>query len=172
MISPRVVSCVVMSVKAETAPKRKVWIFQGNSKTTYRLYESLCDGIEKAAWLVNLYKNEIRPGDVALIWKAGNYSGIYAVGEIITGPDEMLDLPDSMKYWRSEKEKTKKALRVIIQYKFRRNLTNALFKEDLIKAGLGNLSILKQPEATNFSVSPSEWQIIRDLLKKKYNFEI
>lgn len=62
-------------------------------------------------WLVSRYRDDIRIGDITLIWKAGQRSGIYAVGEILTNPQEMYDPPESRKYWKSEVDKNKKAVR-------------------------------------------------------------
>jgi len=111
--------------------ERKVWIFQGNP-LIYRVYEALCDeSLKEDTWLVSHYRDEIHIGDIALIWKARNASGIYAVGEITSNPQVMNELPESSKYWINESDKGKKALRVIIIYKLRLRLTNALFKNEL-----------------------------------------
>jgi hypothetical protein len=45
------------------------------------------------------------------------------VGEILTNPQEMYDPPESRKYWKSEVDKNKKAVRVLIQYKLKLRLT-------------------------------------------------
>lgn len=95
--------------KMETA-ERKVWIFQGNPQR-YRVYEALCDeNLMEDTWLVSHYRNEIHIGDIGLIWKAREASGIYAVGEIISNPQMMSELPESSKYWIVEADRGRKAL--------------------------------------------------------------
>jgi hypothetical protein len=125
--------------------KRNVWIFQGNPKK-YEVYNSLLDeSLKEDTWLVSRYRDDIRIGDIALIWKAGQRSGIYAVGEILTNPQEMYDPPESRKYWKSEVDKNKKAVRVLIQYKLKLRLTNALFSKELrLISELRNMEIFKQ----------------------------
>jgi hypothetical protein len=153
-------------------PEQKVWIFQGNP-LKYRVYESLCDeNLKQDTWLVSRYGDEIHVGDVGLIWKARKGSGIYAVGDIISNPQEMYELPESRKYWIYESDRGKKALRVLISYKLKLKLTNALFSKELSAIPeLRYMEIFRQPQGTNFRVKPPEWQIIRELLKRKYNFE-
>lgn len=56
--------------------KRNVWIFQGNPKK-YEVYNSLLDeSLKEDTWLVSRYRDDIRIGDITLIWKAGQRSGI------------------------------------------------------------------------------------------------
>ncbi len=148
-----------------------VWIFQGNP-LVYRVYESLCDeSLKEDTWLVSRYAEEIRIGDIALIWKARRASGIYAVGEIISNPQMMRELPESSKYWIKESDKGKKALRVLISYKLRLRLTDALFKDELARMPeLKNMQVLRQSQGTNFRVTALEGDAIQRLLKERYNF--
>jgi hypothetical protein len=151
----------------------RVWIFQANP-LRYRFYEALCDeNLKKDTWLVNRFSDEIRVGDIGLIWKARFERGIYAVGRIISAPKMMKELPESTKYWTSASDRSKEALRVVINYQLKLTLATALTRNELSKIpGLQNMTILRQSQGTNFRVRPSEWQIISDLLKRKYNFEI
>jgi hypothetical protein len=153
-------------------PQRQIWLFQANP-LRYEVYSSLNDeNLKEAAWLVNRYKDDIHVGDTGLIWKARQRSGIYAVGDITSDPEVIYDLEESQKYWKYESGRNKKALRAKIHYNLRLKLTNALLSKELRAIhGLSNMEIFRQPEATNFRVKPLEWEIIRDLLKKRYNFE-
>lgn len=152
--------------------QRKVWIFQGDQKR-YDVYNSLLDeNVKEVAWLVSRYRDEIRAGDIGLIWKAAKRSGIYAIGDIMSNPQVMYDLEESRKYWKYESDREQKFLRVRIRYKLKLRLTNALFKTELQKMPeLKNMEILKRPIGTNFRVTPQEWQIILDLLKKRFDFK-
>jgi hypothetical protein len=146
--------------------------FLGNPEK-YWVYNSLFDeSLKEATWLVSRYRDEIRVGDVALIWKACQRSGICAVGEIITDPQEMYDLPESGKYWKFEIDKNRKAVRVLIHYKLKLKLTNTLLGQELrTMPELRSMEIFEQTQGTNFRVSNIQWQVIRNLLKTKYNFE-
>jgi hypothetical protein len=152
--------------------QRKTWVFQGNSER-YRVYSSLLDeNVKEAAWLVSRYRDEIRAGDIGLIWKAGQCSGIYAVGDVISNPQMMYDLEESRKYWKYESHRNQKLLRVVIRYKLRLRLTNALLKTELRKIPeLRNMEIFKRAIGTNFRVTPEEWQIILNLLKTNFDFQ-
>lgn len=150
-----------------------VWIFQANPQR-YRFYEALCDEcLKKDTWLVSRFSDEIKVGDIGLIWKARFERGIYAVGRIVAAPQIMKELPESSKYWVDPSDRGKEALRVIISYQLKLTLATALTGEELKRtSGLQNMTILRQSQGTNFKVKPSEWQIIRDLLKRKCTFEI
>jgi predicted RNA-binding protein with PUA-like domain len=129
--------------------------------------------LKKDTWLVSRFSDEIKVGDIGLIWKARFERGIYAVGRITAAPRMMKELPESTKYWASAADRGKEAIRVVISYQLKLTLATALTSDELRKTpGLQNMTILQQSQGTNFRVKPSEWEIIRDLLKRKYNFEI
>lgn len=150
-----------------------VWIFQANP-LRYRFYEALWnDSLKNDTWLVSRFSDEMKIGDIGLIWKARFERGIYAIGRIIEAPRMMKELPESTQYWVSPSDRGKEALRVVINYQLRLTLANALTSGELSRiSGLQNMTVLRQSQGTNFKVKPSEWQIISNLLKRKYNFEI
>jgi 5-methylcytosine-specific restriction protein B len=150
---------------------RKAWIFQANTKK-YKLLESL-DLLERERWLVNRYADEISAGDIAFIWKAGQRSGIYAVGEIVSNPELTTDFPESMQYWVDRSEGEKNALRVEIRYLRKFSLLTSLKKGELGRnQQLANMSIFRQPQATNFRVTNSQFEAISKLLETKYGFKL
>jgi hypothetical protein len=84
----------------------------------------------------------------------------------------MYDLPESGKYWKFEIDKNRKAVRVLIHYKLKLKLTNTLLGQELrTMPELRSMEIFEQTQGTNFRVSNIQWQVIRNLLKTKYNFE-
>jgi hypothetical protein len=128
--------------------------------------------VKGAAWLVSRYQDEISASDIGLVWKAGQRSGIYAVGDVLSNPQMMYDLEESRKYWKFESDRNQKFLRVTIHYKLKLKLTNALLKAELQKIPkLRNLEIIKRPIGTNFRVTSEEWRVILDLLKKRFDFK-
>jgi len=142
-----------------------VWIFQANPNK-YDILNALSD--EKIGnsihWLVNQHKGEIRQGHVGLLWMSGKDSGIYAVTQITSDPQLMEEYPEEKKYWQGDEEGAGKRLRVSMNVVKR--LSNAPLFRKVIKdlKGLGSLSILKNPQGTNFPVSNAEWKIISGLI--------
>lgn len=143
----------------------KIWIFQANPNR-YDIFNALLDSaLNEQGWMVNQHKDEVKQGDIALIWMSGKEAGIYAVAEIISNPTFMIDPPEEEKYWTNEQDKGKSRLRVKI--KIIKNLVNnPILREEIRNIeGLRNLSILRFAQGTNFPVTDSEWQIIRGQIK-------
>lgn len=120
-----------MDVEAETA-QRRVWIFQVNPQK-YDVLNALADvALVDDVWLVSRYRKEIHAGHIGLIWMSGKESGIYAIVDITSDPQMMVDSEQSAKYWMDEKDKGQLRLRVKIRYKLRL-INNPIFKEELKK---------------------------------------
>ncbi len=82
----------------------------------------------------------------------------------------LVDPEQSAKYWTEEKDKGQLRLRLKIHYKLRL-INNPVFKAELKNLPeLEDMQIFRQPQATNFLVTNSEWQVIVDLLKKRFGF--
>ncbi|MCX5704031.1 MAG: EVE domain-containing protein [Candidatus Omnitrophica bacterium] len=95
--------------------ENKIWIFQANPNR-YDIFNALSElGSDKKSWMVSQHKNEIREGDIVLIWMSGRESGIYAVAEIISNPSFMIAPPEEEKYWVSEKDRGRSRLKVNIR---------------------------------------------------------
>ena len=152
--------------------ERKAWIFQSVPKT-YNLKDALADPeLQEDVWRIRQYQGEIRNGDFALLWKGGKHDrGIYAVVEIISDPNPMVESERSSRYWINSSDKLKKEIRVGIRRKLGEDGAPLLL-ESKIKtvSGLMSNSFLngKFRQGTNFKVTNDEWQIIKQLL----NFEI
>ena len=142
-----------------------VWLFQANPDK-YDILNALSD--EKIGnsihWLVNQHKGEIRQGHIGLLWMSGKDSGIYAATQITSDPQLMEEYPEEKKYWLGDEKGAGQQLRVSMSVAKR--LTNAPLFRKAIKAikGLEGLSILKNPQGTNFPVSNAEWKIISGLI--------
>ena len=149
-----------------TQRESRVWIFQCNPKRWDMMSCFANPDHNEGTWEVNQYKNEIKNGDLALIWKSGNNSGIYAVAEIRSDPEIMGDIPNG-RYWLNESDKGKKRLRVLTksQKKF---VGNPILRDELkILPGLEKLSILNFWQGTNFPVKGSEWEILKEMIDKR-----
>lgn len=143
-----------------------VWIFQANPNR-FDILNALADPhLKLQKWQVNQYKDEVKKGDIALLWMSGKESGIYAVTEVISDPQMMPDFPEEEKYWMNEADKGVKTLKVNIEIK--NDMTNAPLFRKKIKTipELKNLSILKFFQGTNFPVTQEEWSVIKDKINE------
>lgn len=155
-----------MGLEAETA-QRRVWIFQANPER-YDVLNALADeSLIDDTWLVSRYQNEIRRGHVGLIWMSGREGGVFAVVDITSNPQMMVDSEQSTKYWLEESDQRQMKLRVTLRYRLRL-LNNPLLREEVKNNPiLASMEIFRRPIGTNFKVSNNEWQAILDLLKKR-----
>lgn len=149
--------------------QRNIWIFQANPER-FDILNSLADpDIKLRMWTVNRqFKNKIHSMDMALIWMSGKDAGIYAIAKVISEPQIMEDTLEESKYWLKIADKKIDQLRVCIRI-IKDMHTNPILRSDLKNTpGLEKLSILgKFPSGANFYVRPHEWEIIKNLIKKK-----
>ena len=159
----------ILGSEATTA-LRKVWIFQANPER-YDVLNALSDEtLQEDVWLVTRYKDQIRSGDVGLIWMSGKEGGIYAVIDVISYPQKMYDPEQSAKYWVEETDKRQFRRRVKIRYKLKLT-NNPIMREELKNLPeLGKMEIFVNARGTNFKVTNDEWQVILNLLKQRFDF--
>lgn len=138
------------------------WLFQGNPKY-YRVIDGIRD-FEQMPWLVTRYAKDIAPGDGVLVWVSGKEAGIYALAEVTEPAQVLSQLPDR-KYWTDASRAVDKAQATI-------RFTSKLLERPLLKTNLlqdpslKNLLVIRAPNATNFKVTPEQWQRVRELLKE------
>ncbi len=143
-----------------------IWIFQANPKK-YDFFKMTEDKevIKEFHWRVKQHKNEIRKGQIGLIWLSGTIksinSGIYAIVEILSNPDYFEESEAEKIYWHDNSEEEGKQLRV--KMRLIKDLTNNPILKETLKNedGLQNLSIIKMPRPTNSRVTKEEWTIIK-----------
>lgn len=155
-----------LNTKSVIPSSDNIWIFQANP-TRYDILNALTDDKigNEIHWLVNQHKKDILKGHIGIIWLSGKESGIYAVTEIITNPQIMAEPEPEKKYWTDPSDKADDKLRV--KMRIVRNLIGNPITKESIKYtnGLGNLSILRCSQGTNFSVTPDEWDKIKTMIK-------
>ena len=146
-----------------------IWIFQANPQR-FDILNALADEkLNKDVWLVNQHKNEIKEVDIGLIWMSGEEAGIYAVIDITSDPEFLIDSLDSSKYWISDEDKQQRKLRVNYKYKIKFP-EGPIYKQELKKIPeLSRLSIFNFSRGTNFPVTDEEWKIIAVLIEKKFS---
>lgn len=149
------------AISESVSENERIWIFQANPGR-YDILNALLDpALDKQGWMVNQYRNEIRTGDVALIWMSGKEAGLYAVAEVISNPDFFIDPPEEEKYWTNERDKGQSRLRVKIKI-IKKLINNPILRNEFKSTKeLSNLSILKFSQGTNFPVTKNEWEIIK-----------
>ncbi|MCT7953337.1 EVE domain-containing protein [Ancylothrix sp. C2] len=136
------------------------WLFQGNPKY-YRLRDAIRDS-EQMPWLVTRYVNEMAVGDGVLIWQAGEKAGIYATAEII-GQPKILDKQPDIEDWL---EKSRLGIKPQAIIRFTKKLLDAPLLRESLKQDpiLKSLSVIRQPNATNYKVTSQEWQQIHEII--------
>lgn len=134
------------------------WLYQGNPKY-YRIIDAIRD-FEQMPWLVTRYAKEMASGDGVLIWKSGDKAGIYAIAEIIEAPKLLEKQPD-IGYWIDTSRLNKPQARIRFTNKFlEKPLLRDALKQDFI---LKNLTVIRQPNATNYKTTPEEWRRVHEL---------
>lgn len=164
----KLIAC--LDVRVDSGQSR-VWIFQANPDRFDVLKAVSCEELDEDVWLVTRYQKQIHAGDVGLIWMAGKGGGIYAVVDIISNPELMVDPEASTTFWRFYKDRGRSRLRVRYKYVLRlfRNHIPREELEDITE--LENMAIFVQPRGTNFPVSKNEWKIISGLMRSKFNLK-
>ena len=138
------------------------WLFQGNPKY-YRIVDGIRD-FTQMPWLVTRYAKEMQPGDGVLVWMAGPEAGVYAIAEIIDTPKPMPEPPD-IGYWL---DKSRLGAKPFATLRF----TDKLLERPLLRSDLKqdpvlkSLTVLRQPNATNFKVTAAEWQRVYELRRE------
>jgi len=161
------VKVIEKSVASRTS---KVWLFQAKPEI-YDIQKCLADKDiiqNEDVWEINKYRSEIKKGDGGVIWMSGKYAGIYGIIEIMSDPEYMKDSDYiSSKYWVDEGHKDKIKWRVKFSYKINL-INNPIMKIELKNIPeLQNMAIFKFAQGTNFPITPEEWEILSNLIKKK-----
>lgn len=128
----------------------RAWIFQSNPQH-YDLPGALAE-MDQIAWSVRQRGNDMRIGDSVYLWEAGKHAGILAVATIIGEPElSSGDEPDR-RFFRDSSQFKADQRRVPLRIE--RVLAQRLTRVELLQhPQLSKLSIIQQPNATNFKVS-------------------
>jgi hypothetical protein len=140
------------------------WIFQANPK--YYDLVGAANELERISWKISRYKEYIHVGDIVYLWEAGNKAGIVAVGKIdsihaaITTPNE------EMKFVRGAENRDEDLIPFFgALVSIEHGLLDRIEKQELFNDPvLRSMQILRQPQGTNFKVTPEEAQALNDLI--------
>ena len=130
------------------------WIFQSNP-ARFDIDSYLVNSAGEVAWLVTTNAKKISVGDTVYLWRSGKDGGIVAEAEISkpvwVGPDT----PEALPYWRKPGNGSTVATRVTLRLR-RVASRQEMLRRDWLKADheLQTLTIIRQPNGTNYSVNP------------------
>ena len=148
--------------KLTPSQEPKIWLFQANPRF-YNLAEDLADVKvgDEDGWIVSRYRDEMRTGDIVVLWQSGKDAGVYAVGELIGIPAE--------RDWEPEPEELEERpylrSRVWVPFRYIRILRQPIPRQALLTHPiLQNMQVLKQAQGSNFRVTPQEWQALQKLI--------
>lgn len=136
---------------------RNTWLFQAQP-AVWDLEANLAamDVGDEGDWTVSRYKSEIAEGDRVLLWKSGDRAGIYGIG-IISG--ELFERAPDDEHYTGAAEET------AIPWRLTRKLDKPLLRSELMEhQTLSGLSVIAQPQATNFRITDEQWSELRNLL--------
>lgn len=141
----------------------RTWIFQSNPKI-YDVGRAVRT-LRKDTWLVHQHGADIHPGDCVYLWESGSNAGIVGVAEVL---DEVSDrnMPkESESFVRDSKKLGGVQARVLIR--INSVVDPRLTRLEIVShPELADLAILRQPQGTNFPVTPEQAKTINTLLPK------
>ncbi len=128
-----------------------IWLFQANPQI-YNLAEDLQNFqvADEDWWDVTRFKNEMKQGDKVILWVAGKQGGVYALGELLSEPNE-------------EKGGTWK-----VPFRYTHILDRPVLR-DTIKGHpiLRNMEILRMAQGANKRVTKEEWNALQALITNR-----
>jgi hypothetical protein len=130
----------------------RTWIFQGRPE----IWDVVAAArqLDKFNWGVRQHKDEIDVGDRVSIWVSGKDAGIVAVARVVSSPDHVIDNEEELKHSPAGPPDKFKGKQLRVCPAVDRRLTPRITRAELLDHPvLKDLSILKMPLGTNFSVS-------------------
>lgn len=138
-----------------------LWVFQSSSPhfSIAKTVDALEIG-DVGAWYVRDHIDDIRGGDLVLLWEEGENAGLYALGTLVGAPYDGEPLEDGgpPAKW--------------IRWRLDATLTPPLSKAELREHdALKGLKHFDRKDATNLPVDAEQWKAIKALLHVEPGFE-
>ncbi len=138
-----------------------IWIFQSNFPhfSIAKTVDALEIG-DVGTWYVRDHVDELRGGDLVLLWEEGENAGLYALGTLVGAPyeGEPLEAGGPPAKW--------------MRWRLDATLTPPVSKSELQEhAVLKGLSHFDRHDATNLPVDPAHWAAIKSMLAVEPGFE-
>jgi hypothetical protein len=139
----------------------KIWLFQSDPQryTIIGALREMATG-DVSTWNVREHRDELRGGDLILLWQMGGNAGLYAIGTVVQEPY----LADAFENGAGQEWWVKWRLDASLDPP----VPQAEFLQDPV---LSQMELFKNPEGTNFPVTPDEWAAVRGLMEAEPAFE-
>lgn len=137
-----------------------IWIFQSNLPH-YSIAKTV-DALEVGqvgAWYVQEHLDELRGGDLVLLWEEGEHSGLYALGTLVGGVYEGASL--------EEGGPPAKWIRWRLDATLDPPPSKAELREHAVLKGLKHFD---RKDATNLPVDRTEWTALKEMLDAPSGF--
>lgn len=142
------------------------WIFKANPQY-YRLDERLSDPEPRITWSVTRYKDLIRKGDLAFIWRTGTQRGICALMSITSYPEIMEEIESEKKYALRPDVGLSLKVKGVLSDRFKL-ITSKSLKEI---PSLESMSVFYGfQQSTNFRITADEAATMLQLIAQRNNF--
>ena len=174
-VSEELYRIIIDALPASTPPTDNldshVWLFQANP-AYYNLQQHVAEagvGAEDE-WLVTRYRDEMRAGDIILLWQAGTDAGIHAIGEVVHEPYKCDGREFSFtesRAWRAARGDGP-AGEWAVRYRYTRILEQPILKAAFIADPvLREMQVLRAPQGTNFRVTHGQWVTLQHLIESE-----
>jgi len=143
------------------------WVFQFNPEI-YRWFDWMKESRATEQWLTSRYAKSIHTGDKVAVWASGKNAGVYALGEVTTDPTKRPLAKEQEEYYTDKEEtgKFREKRSVTIRY-LMATIERPLLVDYCSKdPELLDMAVLRQPQGTNFRLTPGEWQRMRELVNQ------
>jgi len=140
----------------------KAWIFQGNP-SKYDLTGAV-NSLPFIWWRINQHKNQSFKDDRVYLWESGPNAGIVAVCTALNEPEPFPADTNDSRFEKNIEPVGPDTLGVKLQID--KVLENRITRLQLLSSGgqLAGLQILRQPQGTNYPLTPEQESALADLL--------
>lgn len=140
------------------------WVFQGNPNY-FNLEKALSDGALKT-WKVNQNKSRIKEGNKVILWMTGEKAGIYALANIESAVQKILEDPKELTYYTNNNHAN------IVEDRVELSIEYNLVKKPILKNMImlnADLKDLKQGvQGTNLKATKKQYDAIIDIINSEF----
>ncbi|MGN9889830.1 EVE domain-containing protein [Micromonospora sp. L31] len=137
----------------------RVWFFQSNPKL-YDIDAALA-ALDRIWWRVPQYTNEIRVGDVVVLWRSGKDAGIVGLGRVVADPRLRPMEPAEKSFVLAQEEAADNVTRALVRVQ----AVPFVSKERVrAVAELEQHQLLVAPMGTVFPVAKDQWAALSQLV--------
>ena len=140
------------------APARGYWLFHANP-ARFPVFEQLLDGQMEVQRCVTQHRADISTGDGAVLWLSGKAAGVYAIGEVVGEPADVVADEGAVQAVRPPT-----SVSCLLRWSDVRP-HDPISKHELLASGrFAAARIIRQPMAGNpLRLTEGEWEAVQDL---------